>query len=256
MAGLRFACLGSGSRGNGLLVEGGGTAVLVDCGFSMAETERRLLRLGRSPGDLGALLVTHEHGDHIRGVAPFARRHGLAVWMTAGTLAAGRCPELPQVHLFSVHEPFDIDGLSVHPFPVPHDAREPSQFVFQDGAHRLGLLTDAGSSTPHIQECLSGLDALVLECNHDPDMLAASRYSPALKRRVGGAFGHLSNRQAAALLAALDASRLQHLVAAHLSEENNTPELARQALGEALGCAPRWVGVADQDAGLDWRRLA
>jgi len=256
MAGLRFAYLGSGSRGNGLLVESADTAVLVDCGFSIAETERRLLRLGREPRQLAAVLVTHEHSDHIQGVGRFARRHGLPVWMTAGTKAAGRCTEHDDVRLFSVHGAFAIDGLHIQPFPVPHDAREPSQFVFGDGARRLGLLTDAGSSTPHIEECLSGLDALVLECNHDLHMLAGSRYSPLLKRRVGGRFGHLSNHQAGALLAALDCRGLQHLVAAHLSQENNTPDLARQTLAAALGCAPEWIAIADQDRGMDWRELA
>jgi len=256
MAGLRFAYLGSGSRGNGLLVESGRTTVLVDCGFSIAETERRLLRLGREPQDLAAVLVTHEHSDHIQGVARFARRHGLPVWMTAGTHASGRCADHADVRLFSVHVPFHIDGLHIQPYPVPHDAREPSQFVFGDGSRRLGLLTDAGSSTPHIRQCLSGLDALVLECNHDPGLLAASRYSPLLKRRVGGRFGHLSNRQAADLLAELDVGRLQHLVAAHLSEENNRPELARQALCGVLDCAPDWIAVATQDDGLDWRSVS
>ena len=256
MSGLRFAYLGSGSRGNGLLVESAGTTVLVDCGFSIAETERRLLRLGREPGELAAILVTHEHSDHIQGVARFARRHHLPVWLTAGTRATGRCAEHPNLHAFSVHAPFAIEDLQVQPFPVPHDAREPSQFVFSDGTVRLGLLTDAGCSTPHVEACLSGLDALVLECNHDPAMLAASRYSPALKRRVGGRFGHLSNRQSSELLSRVYCRRLQHLVAAHLSHENNTPGLARDALCGALGCTPQWIAVADQDAGLDWRAVS
>lgn len=256
MAGLRFAFLGSGSRGNGLLVQAGRTQVLVDCGFSVNEAERRLARLGCHAAELSAILVTHEHGDHISGVARLARKHGLSVWMTVGTRATGRCKGCSAVGTFSAHEPFVIADLEIQPFPVPHDAREPAQFVFSDGSRRLGLLTDAGAITPHIEACLDGLDALLLECNHDTAMLAAGRYSPQLKRRVGGRMGHLSNDQAAALLDRIDGSRWQHLVAAHLSQENNTPQLATAALAAVLGCSPDWIAVADQDEGLGWRGVS
>lgn len=254
--GLRFAFLGSGSRGNGLLVQAGDTRLLVDCGFSVSEAERRLQRLGTDPADVTAILVTHEHGDHIGGVARLARRYGLSVWMTAGTRASGRCKGCGEVGVFSAHEPFVIGDLEIQPYPVPHDAREPSQFVFTDGARRLGLLTDAGCITPHIEACLDRLDGLLLECNHDTELRRHGRYSPRLKHRVGGRFGHLSNAQAADLLARLDQSRLQHVVAAHLSEENNRPELAADALAGAMGCRPDWIPIAHQDHGLDWRALA
>jgi phosphoribosyl 1,2-cyclic phosphodiesterase len=130
------------------------------------------------------------------------------------------------------------------------------QFVFSEGAHRLGVLTDLGHVTPHVIECLQGCDALVLECNHDADMLARGPYPPMLKQRVGGRFGHLDNDAAAALLLQLDRSRLQHVLAAHISEHNNTPALAQQALAAAIGCSPEWVGVADQELGFDWRSLS
>lgn len=254
---MRFASLGSGSRGNAALIRAGDTTVLVDCGFSAAEAQRRLAQLGTEPEAIAAILVTHEHADHSAGVARLARRHGLPVWATPGTARFweknGGPPEL---HLFSCHDAFTIGDLCVRPFPVPHDAREPSQFVFEDGVHRVALLTDTGCSTPHIEEHIGGVDALLLECNHDPAMLAGSRYSAALKRRVGGRFGHLSNMQAAALLERIDCSRLQHVAAMHLSQENNTPELARTALAVALGCAPDWIAVADQIQGLSWRELA
>ncbi len=253
---MRFALLGSGSRGNATLVEAGDSRVLVDCGFSVAETERRLGRLGLVAADIDALLVTHEHGDHIRGVAPFARRHGTPVWMTAGTALAARDTDLPVVEWHSGHEPFVIGGLEITPFPVPHDAREPCQFTFSDGARRLGVLTDLGSPTPCVVAALDGCDALVLECNHDPGLLARGPYPPALKARVAGALGHLSNGQAADLLGRLDCSRLQHLVAAHLSEKNNLPALATAALAGVLGCGADWIAVADQDLGLDWRAIA
>jgi phosphoribosyl 1,2-cyclic phosphodiesterase len=255
---LRFALLGSGSRGNGLLVECGPTAILVDCGFTLKETERRLARLGREAGELSAILVTHEHGDHADGIGPLARKYGLPVWLTTGTHAAlgsAQTSRLPHCRLFGDHEDFAVDALAVHPYTVPHDAREPCQFVFSDGTHRLGLLTDAGHITPHIETQLSGCDALILECNHDSDMLAEGPYSESLKQRVGGPLGHLNNDASAALLASLDTGRLQHIVAAHLSEKNNTPWLVRSALGAVLGGESQRVEIASQEGGLAWREL-
>jgi len=253
---MRFAYLGSGSRGNSAIVEHGGTRLLVDCGFSAADAERRLQRLDASPDSLTGILVTHEHDDHLKGVARLARKHGLPVWMTPGTHAVWGEADGIDVALFSPHEPFAIDDLEVWPYPVPHDAREPCQLVVSDGARRLGVLSDAGRVTPHIRAMLAGCHALLLECNHDPDMLEAGPYPPSLKRRVAGDLGHLSNAQAAELVRALDASVLQHAVVAHISEQNNTPERARAALADALGCASDWVAVADQREGLTWRTIA
>lgn len=252
---LRFASLGSGSRGNATLVEAGDTCVMVDCGFSVSETRRRLARLCKAPEDIAAILVTHEHSDHIGGVAAFARRYGTPVWMTAGTSVMHADTDVPCLDWFTGHEAFAIGDLQVAPFTVPHDAREPCQFVFGDGAARLGVLTDTGCITAHIREMLDGCDALLLECNHDAAMLAAGPYPPALKRRVGGRLGHLSNAQAAELLAALDTGALRHVVAAHLSDKNNRPELARAALADALCCGQDWIGIADQAVGLDWRQV-
>jgi phosphoribosyl 1,2-cyclic phosphodiesterase len=251
---VRFASLGSGSAGNGLVVEAGATRVLVDCGFPIEGTERRLARLGLAPSDITAIVVTHEHGDHADGVLPFARRHRVPVWMTHGTARAvpGAAPE---ARMFDSHSPFAIDALEVLPFPVPHDAREPAQLVLSDGACRLGVLTDTGSPTRHVAAMLSGCHALVLECNHDPAMLAAGPYPGWLKTRIGGPFGHLANDAAGALLASLDRSRLRHVVAAHLSATNNRPELATGALAQALGCAPAEIVVADQGDGFDWLPL-
>lgn len=251
---MRFASLGSGSRGNATLVEQGNTLLLIDCGFSLRETERRLLRLGRDPAQVSAVLVTHEHGDHLSGVALFARRYGVPVWLSAGTHAA--CSNgIAGSQIFNSHAAFAIGELEVTPYPVPHDAREPTQFVFGNGDHRLGLLTDTGSLTPHIERQLSACDALLLECNHDRTMLANGVYPPMLKARVGGDYGHLSNDQAGTLLRRIDCSRLQHIVAAHLSDKNNTPQLAVTALATALDCSQEWIGVARQDDGLDWREL-
>ncbi len=250
---MRFASLGSGSRGNATLVQSGRTCVMVDCGFSIAETTARLARLGITPEYIAAILVTHEHADHVSGVARFAARHRLPVWCTAGTLTAGDGAGLVSTGILDAHVDFVLGDLCITPVTVPHDAREPIQYVFADGRHRFGVLTDTGSITPHIRRLLHGCDALMLECNHD--LLETGPYPAQLKSRVGGALGHLSNAQAATLLADLDYGRLQHLVAAHLSDTNNTPALACQALAQAAGCASAWIQVAKQDEGLGWREL-
>ena len=254
---MRFASLGSGSRGNALVVEAGSTRILLDCGFGLGETAARLGRLGLAPENLSAIVVTHEHEDHIGGVARLARRHSIPVWLTHGTLAGFETlfADICDLHVIDNYGSFAVGDLQVDPFPVPHDAREPAQYVFSDGARRLGVLTDTGCSTRHIEAMLSGCDALVLECNHDPGMLQISSYPQKLRERIAGRYGHLDNGAAAELLARLDTARLKHLVAAHLSQENNRPELARAALAGAIGCDPGWVDIADQDGGLGWRAL-
>jgi len=250
---MRFASLGSGSKGNALLVESGRTRVLVDCGFGPRETRARLERLGVAPESVAAILVTHEHADHVSGAAACAARFGWEIHASHGTAGAARQLDGHPVRRFDSHNGFIVGDIEVHPFPVPHDAREPTQFVFSDGAVRLGVLTDAGAVTPHIVAMLKDCTALVLECNHDADLLARGRYPPPLKKRIAGGFGHLENSAAAGLLRAIGARRLRHVVAAHLSEENNTPALARKALAGALGCATEWIGVATQAEGFAWR---
>jgi phosphoribosyl 1,2-cyclic phosphodiesterase len=254
---MRFASLGSGSEGNGLLVEVGATRVLIDCGFGVRDTVARLARIGVAPETVTAIIVTHEHSDHICGVAPFAARFGTPVWLTFGTLAvvAERFAVLPHIYGFDSHDVFEVGDIEVRPFPVPHDAREPVQFVCSDGHWRLGVLTDLGISTAYVEASLSGCDALVLECNHDLDLLANGDYPFSLKQRIASKFGHLDNGAAAGLLARLDNSRLKHLIAAHLSQNNNLPGLARAALAAALDCDPDWIGIADQHLGFGWREF-
>jgi len=253
---LRFASLGSGSSGNALLVQSGATRLLLDCGFGIGETAKRLARLGVAPGEVSAIFVTHEHSDHLGGVARFALRHAIPVHLTRGT-ALSLPVEFPAnlVRLVDPHAACSVDDLLVDPFPVPHDAREPVQYVFSDGASRLGVATDLGTSTHHVEEKLSGCDALVLECNHDRDLLASGSYPRPLKDRIAGRFGHLENGDSAAILGRIDCSRLRHVIAAHLSRENNTRELAVAALAGALSCEPGWVGVATQDEGFGWREV-
>ncbi len=256
---MRFTSLASGSSGNCLVAEAAGTVVLVDCGLSLTETERRLARAGLQPSQVSALLVTHEHGDHACGAFEFAAAHRIAVYLTHGTLAAlkaeGKVLDGVALSIVNGRQSFFVDGIQVLPFTVPHDAREPVQYVLSDGASRLGVLTDVGISTSHVEKMLSGLDALVLECNYDRDLLWNGGYPRWLKERIAGPFGHLDNRESERLLAALDRSRLKHVIGAHLSQQNNRPELARAALARALGCEESWIGLAGQDDGFAWRSI-
>jgi phosphoribosyl 1,2-cyclic phosphodiesterase len=167
-------------------------------------------------------------------------------------VAAARLPSV-LVRCIDSHTPFAIDAVCVEPFPVPHDAREPVQYVFSDGDVRLGVVTDLGTVTQHVVEKLSGCEALVIECNHDRDMLMEGPYPVSLKHRVSGRFGHLSNSDAGHLVGALERSRLRHLIAAHLSQQNNKPQLAVAALADAAGCEPDWIGVATPADGFGWR---
>jgi phosphoribosyl 1,2-cyclic phosphodiesterase len=256
---MRFASLGSGSAGNATLVEVGQSRLLLDCGFSVREMVVRLARLSIAPERLTGILVTHEHDDHARGAFKLAAKYHIPVWLSYGTFKM--CERyIPDTHtirieLIDSHTDFYVDEIGVSPFPVPHDAREPTQFTFTDGQSKLGVLTDVGSSTPHIERVLSGCDALMLECNHDRAMLEKGPYAKPLKDRVGGRLGHLDNQSAAQLLAKLDNSKLKHIVAAHLSEKNNTPEHAKLALSAVLNCTQDWVGIAEQTLGFDWRAI-
>ncbi len=252
---MRFAVLGSGSRGNATVICSGSSRVLVDCGFSRKETDQRLARHGLSGAQIDAILVTHEHADHASGVARLSRAYDIPVYATHGTALNAGLSELKHWVAIAPQQVFSIGDLSVQAYPVPHDAREPVQFVIARDGQRIGILSDAGMVTTHMIEVLSGCDALLLECNHCPQMLEAGPYPQALKRRVASRLGHLSNQQSAALLGALDLSRLQHLAITHVSEKNNCPELARSLLAEALGDRPDWLVVASQDEGLSWRNL-
>jgi phosphoribosyl 1,2-cyclic phosphodiesterase len=252
---MRFASLGSGSRGNATLVEVDSTLLLIDNGFSIKETNKRLARLEIQAEDIDAILVTHEHGDHVSGVGRLAKKYSIPVWSTEGTRRAAQkvLGDLSNTHTFNNHESFSINAIQIQPITVPHDAREPSQFVFNNGKQRLGLLTDTGSITPHIVAMLDQCDALILECNHDDEMLANSVYPQHLKQRISGRLGHLANHQAADLLSKINTSKLKHLVAAHLSEQNNCTAKVRSSLANVLGCEEDWLEIADQEMGFSWR---
>ena len=252
---LRYAYLGSGSKGNSAVITDGDTTVMLDCGFSLKEAQRRLSRLGLDAGDLDAVLVTHEHADHIAGVGALARRFDLPVHLTVGTQASGRAGKLSNVCDVHFDTPIHIGRFRITPVPVPHDAREPVQYVFERGGCRLGILTDLGHITPVVKDAFGACDALVVECNHDLDMLSGGPYPRALKERVAGHYGHLNNVQAASLLAHADQSRLQHVLAVHVSEQNNTPQLAREALNGAIGVPELQADVACQHEGTPWREV-
>ena len=260
---LRFASLASGSSGNCLVVEAGErasvTRVLLDCGLNLTDTERRLARLGLEPSQIDGMLITHEHGDHAHGVFDFAAGHGVVVYLTYGTMLAmkaeGKVIEGVRMVYVNGRQSEALGGMQVIPVTVPHDAREPVQFVVSDGERRLGVLTDIGVPTAHVAQVLSGLDALVLECNYDRDMLWAGGYPRWLKERIAGPFGHLDNEDSGRLLAGLDCSRLKHIIGAHLSQQNYRPALARAVHARALNCDESWIGLASQDEGFGWREL-
>jgi phosphoribosyl 1,2-cyclic phosphodiesterase len=258
---MRFCSLGSGSGGNATVVETrSGTRssrVLIDCGFSARELESRLARAGLRTEDLDAVFVTHEHGDHVGCAVALARRHRLPLWMSRGTWRAIGEPDTDGLLQFARDgQPIGVGDLLLSPYTVAHDAQEPLQLRVSNGAQNLGVLTDVGSITPHLLAHLQGCDALLLECNHDRDLLEQSRYPASLKARIGGRYGHLSNETAAEILAACMHGGLRHLVAAHLSEQNNRPELARDALAKVCGGAPQDIVVADPLQGFGWLSLA
>ncbi len=258
---MRFCSLGSGSTGNATLVEADSgittSRVLIDCGFSMRELQLRLARIGLGCEDIDAIFITHEHGDHIGCALTLARRHHLPLWMSRGTWRAIGQPELPEalLHFARDGQPIAVGDLQLLPYTVAHDALEPLQLRLSDGARHLGVLTDVGSITPHLLKSLQRCDALLLECNHDREMLARSSYPASLKARIGGRLGHLANETAAQILAACLHAGLRHLVAAHLSERNNSPALARAALGRVCDGTSDEVVVADPLLGFGWLDL-
>lgn len=254
---MRFKSLGSGSTGNATVVEstahGRTSRLLIDCGFGIRQLDQRLALAGLCTADLDAVFITHEHADHIGCVRQLAVRAQLPVWMSQGTRSALNTTDIdPWLCLARDGEPLAVGGLQVTPFTVPHDAREPLQLTCTDGLATFGVLTDLGHITAHVTQHLQACHALLLECNHDPVLVAQSAYPPFLKQRITGRLGHLANEEAASLLKSLRSGPLRQVVAAHLSLQNNTPELARQALVDALGSAPCTITLADAASGTGW----
>jgi len=247
---LRFCALASGSRGNALLVEHDNTLVLVDCGLSLKALDARLVAVGYRVEDIDAVLITHEHQDHVRGIGPLLRRHAIPLWTTSGTACS-----VDAIESFERVRPdreLKIGSISVQPYPVPHDAREPCHFVFRGGGRRLGLLTDTGHVTPVMREALSACDALGVEFNHDRAMLENGSYPESVKARVGSRYGHLSNDQAAGLLGDLAHPDLQWVTGLHLSEQNNSVSRVRASAAGFTAGVQTEFHLASQDEPGPW----
>ncbi|CAN5437681.1 MBL fold metallo-hydrolase [soil metagenome] len=256
---LRFRSLGSGSGGNSTLVEACGLLpfrILIDCGLGIRQLALRLAESGLQPEDINAIFITHEHGDHIGCARSLALRHRIPVWMSHGTHSGIGAPDFDGLlHTARDGKAIDLGGLQIMPFTVPHDAREPLQLSCTDGSAKLGILTDLGHATPHVMAHLQACDALLLESNHDTQLLNQSVYPPFLKRRVGGDYGHLSNAAAADIACAVTHGGLKHLVAAHLSAQNNRPDLVQVVLSDALGCNSSDIVVAGASSGTPWLQI-
>ncbi|MEE9321019.1 MAG: MBL fold metallo-hydrolase [Granulosicoccus sp.] len=249
---MQIAALGSGSSGNSLLIRADKTLLLVDCGFTMKETQSRLQGLGLSLADIDAILISHEHGDHMRGVGPISRKFNMPVWLTHGTYHRTRDNRFASYHLFHAHEPFFIGDIEVDPFPVPHDAAEPCQFVFTHNGTRFANVTDLGVCTPHVRAKLANVHGLVIECNYDSDMLRNGPYPPSLQARIRSEYGHLGNDQAAQLVSQIDHSTLQHVLLGHLSEQNNADAIALAAVQSKLSRDPERACVLAQHCASQW----
>ena len=254
---IRFKSLGSGSSGNATVVEARSdnhtTHLLVDCGLGIRQLDQRLGQAGMLAEQLDAIFITHEHADHIGCARQLALRERIPVWMSRGTYVSMGEPDFGGLLRIACDGiAMEVGAMQVIPFTVPHDAREPLQLTCGDGAMKMGVLTDLGHASAHVLAQLQGCTTLLLECNHDADLLAAGSYPPFLKRRVGGAYGHLANDAAAAIAQALRAAGLKQVVAAHLSEQNNRPDLARRALAAAMECEESAILVADGATGCGW----
>lgn len=256
---LSVSVLASGSRGNATYLSDGRTAILIDAGLSGVEIQRRMARKGLDPSDLDAILVTHEHADHISGVGVLSRRFGLTVYINEGTRQASGSAlgKLSGIYPFLCGHAFAIGSLAIHPFSISHDAEDPAGFTISCDGAKVGVATDLGIATGVVKTHLKACDILILEANHDPQMLIDGPYPWPLKQRIRGRSGHLSNDDTALLLEAIQHDRLAHVILAHLSEENNTPDKARQAVMGVLNGADVKLHVASQAAGsrvvtLNW----
>ena len=232
---LAVCVLASGSKGNAIYVSDGHTAILVDAGLSGREIERRLHSRGLTAERLSALVLSHEHADHVQGVGVLSRRFRLPVYVTRKTAdAAYRLGNVSEIVYFECGQTFCIDGLDIHPFSLSHDAKDPAGFTIRSNGLKLGIVTDLGVVTSMVREHLKGCHALILEANHDDTMLINGPYPWPLKQRIRSRMGHLSNSDSSTLLGELLHDRLQHVILAHLSETNNTPKQALRTVAPAL----------------------
>lgn len=254
---LRYKSLGSGSTGNATLVlaehAGQATHLLIDCGLGIRQLDERLALAGVAASQLSGIFITHEHADHIGCARTLALRNRIPVWMSRGTHAALGAPDFDGLLQFaSDGQAIELGALCLLPFTVPHDAREPLQLVCSAGPRRLAVVTDLGHASSHVMSQLMGCANLLLEFNHDSDLLAQSGYPPFLKQRIAGEHGHLSNAAAAAMVQVLQGQGLRQLTAAHLSRQNNRPELVQACLAALPGTDALAVQIAHESHGTPW----
>lgn len=245
-----FVCmLASGSKGNAIYVSDNSTSILVDSGLSGVEIERRLKSRGLNPADLDAVLVTHEHADHIHGVGIISRRFSLPVYISRKTVMGipPRTGLIRDVVHFECGTAFKLKTLKIHPFSVSHDAADPAGFTITQNGAKIGIATDLGIATSMATEHLRDCSLLILEANHDSDMLVNGPYPWPIKQRIKSRTGHLSNEDSKKLIMKVKHPRLKHIILAHLSEINNTPEIALRVVGEAINLSGTKIDVAMQD---------
>lgn len=254
---LSVCMLASGSKGNAIYISDGLTSILVDAGLSGIEIERRLQSKGLCPEDLDAIIVSHEHNDHIQGVGILSRRFDLPVYINRKTIkaASSYIGNVQNIVNFETGSAFAINNLKIHPFSISHDAEDPAGFTICLNNTKIGIATDLGIATAMVKEHLKGCNLLILEANHDPDMLQNGPYPWPLKQRIKDRTGHLSNEESKNLLHEVQHDGLKHIILAHMSETNNTPEKALNVVGQALTHSRTLITVASQDVSGDLIRI-
>jgi phosphoribosyl 1,2-cyclic phosphodiesterase len=252
---VRFASLGSGSKGNSTIIDSGESRVLIDCGFNRKHTRIRLQELSLDLSDIDAILVTHEHSDHAKGVALVCESIDKPFYSTYGTARSAGWLEHPLWNCIDSHDTVKINDLNIQAVVVPHDSQEPVQFVVSNRDFKIGVLSDLGSLTPYVIDAYQNCHGLLLEANHDLQLLQQGSYPPALKRRVAGDFGHLNNQQSADLLSRLLWPGIQHVLASHISDKNNQLELVQKEFAQVLSCKWQDVDAAIQGESTGWRVL-
>jgi phosphoribosyl 1,2-cyclic phosphodiesterase len=254
---LTVCSLGSGSRGNATYISDGNTSVLIDAGFSAKELERRMSLKGISPESLNAIVISHEHADHVNGVSLLSRKYHIPVCVSSETYKAAspKIGNVFEIRQFVPGSGFAINDLTVHPFSISHDAKDPCGFTIRRNGTKIGIATDLGIATHVVREHLKGCRVLILEANHDPEMLMNGPYPWFLKQRVRGRTGHLSNHDTARLLKEILHDGLTHVVLGHISQKNNTVEKALSVVGEAINASRINLCASVQDRVGDTMRV-